>query len=330
MPLGASVTQSYAMADLSHNVALKLNSASSVFVSAGAGVPSLYMSFGLPGYPPNASAQTASGATGFTPFGFGGDAGYYTDAATGLVYVKARWYDPATGRWISKDPIRLRNRNPRTPYQYAINNPTVYTDYNGKSPTKNKGANAKPFFTMTNPKAIVQGSCSGGTASVQQTPLISISNEGAFVQQLTYSYYVEDCSGKRIPFPQPSVGNEPYQFTWYEGFNLDPNGQPQDNRAIVPPYSINNTNGIIVINSLSSFIEGYSVPLLDKNGVCQSEDIWGTTYDYEENISHGCISQVAPPGFSPQYEGSLTLRWNCCCKTSKYQGVYGSGSNNPI
>ena len=28
-------------------------------------------------------------------------------AATGLVNFRARWYDPVTGRWISKDPIGL-------------------------------------------------------------------------------------------------------------------------------------------------------------------------------------------------------------------------------
>ena len=29
-------------------------------------------------------------------------------AATGLVNFRMRWYDPVTGRWLSKDPIRLR------------------------------------------------------------------------------------------------------------------------------------------------------------------------------------------------------------------------------
>ena len=28
-------------------------------------------------------------------------------AATGLVHFRARWYDPGTGRWLSKDPVRL-------------------------------------------------------------------------------------------------------------------------------------------------------------------------------------------------------------------------------
>ena len=28
-------------------------------------------------------------------------------AATGLVHFRMRWYDPETGRWLSKDPIRL-------------------------------------------------------------------------------------------------------------------------------------------------------------------------------------------------------------------------------
>jgi len=28
-------------------------------------------------------------------------------AATGLYNFRARWYDPVTGRWLSKDPIGL-------------------------------------------------------------------------------------------------------------------------------------------------------------------------------------------------------------------------------
>ncbi len=41
---------------------------------------------------------------GFQPFGYGG--GLY-DRVTGLVHVGARNYDPSTGRWITKDPIRF-------------------------------------------------------------------------------------------------------------------------------------------------------------------------------------------------------------------------------
>ena len=41
---------------------------------------------------------------GFQPFGF--KSGLY-DSDTGLVHFGPRWYDPETGRWISKDPLGL-------------------------------------------------------------------------------------------------------------------------------------------------------------------------------------------------------------------------------
>jgi RHS repeat-associated protein len=54
----------------------------------------------------------ADSAPGFQPFGFAG--GLY-DPDTGLVRFGARDYDPAVGRWIAKDPIRLwtTQRRPR-------------------------------------------------------------------------------------------------------------------------------------------------------------------------------------------------------------------------
>jgi RHS repeat-associated protein len=46
----------------------------------------------------------AGGGSG-DPFGYGGQFGYYTDSATGLVLCGMRYYDPGTGRWISRDRI---------------------------------------------------------------------------------------------------------------------------------------------------------------------------------------------------------------------------------
>ncbi|MBL8820595.1 MAG: RHS repeat-associated core domain-containing protein, partial [Planctomyces sp.] len=46
-------------------------------------------------------------STGSTvnPFRWVGRYGYYTDTATGLVYVRARMYAPTIARWVSVDPI---------------------------------------------------------------------------------------------------------------------------------------------------------------------------------------------------------------------------------
>ena len=47
---------------------------------------------------------TAEFGPGWQPFGFAG--GLY-DADSGLVRFGARDYDPSTGRWTSKDPVRF-------------------------------------------------------------------------------------------------------------------------------------------------------------------------------------------------------------------------------
>jgi len=44
---------------------------------------------------------------GGMPYGFVGGAGCRKDPATGVVYMRARWYDSATQRFISRDPIGL-------------------------------------------------------------------------------------------------------------------------------------------------------------------------------------------------------------------------------
>jgi len=57
------------------------------------------------------------------PFGF--KSGLY-DSDTGLVHFGARWYDPVTGRWISKDPILLAGG--LNLYAFCGNDPGNYVD----------------------------------------------------------------------------------------------------------------------------------------------------------------------------------------------------------
>jgi RHS repeat-associated protein len=44
--------------------------------------------------------------------------GEQTDIDTGLVYLRARWYDPATGRFTTRDPFRGLAGYPQT--QHSI------------------------------------------------------------------------------------------------------------------------------------------------------------------------------------------------------------------
>jgi RHS repeat-associated protein len=58
-----------------------------------------------------------------------GYTGKYSDPLTGLQFNTDRWYNAATGRWMSKDPLGLA-AGPNV-YRYAGNNPSNCTDPSG-------------------------------------------------------------------------------------------------------------------------------------------------------------------------------------------------------
>ncbi|WP_339274060.1 RHS repeat-associated core domain-containing protein [Paenibacillus sp. FSL W8-0426] len=67
-------------------------------------------------------------------------AGEYWDETTGLQYLRARWYDPSVGRFITEDTFEGEATNPLSLhlYTYVENNPLQYVDPSGKG---NKPAN---------------------------------------------------------------------------------------------------------------------------------------------------------------------------------------------
>jgi len=54
--------------------------------------------------------------------------GEYFDGETGLIYLRARYYDPSVGRFISEDPVRAGTNW----YIYANNNPIMFIDPMGE------------------------------------------------------------------------------------------------------------------------------------------------------------------------------------------------------
>jgi RHS repeat-associated protein len=53
----------------------------------------------------------------------------YTDPETGLIYMRARYYDPQTGQFLTRDPLETQTRQP---YSYAGDSPTNYADPSGQ------------------------------------------------------------------------------------------------------------------------------------------------------------------------------------------------------
>jgi RHS repeat-associated protein len=76
--------------------------------------------------------ETQSGSLR-TRFGFTGE---QQDLETGLVYLRARWYDPRHGIFLSRDPYQGTKGLPVSmhPYQYVHNNPATLVDPSGLLP----------------------------------------------------------------------------------------------------------------------------------------------------------------------------------------------------
>lgn len=75
-------------------------------------------------YDPYGNLNSRTGAT-LVPFGF---AGQLTDAETGFQYLRARYYDPATAQFLTRDPLEDLTQQP---YAYTADDPLNALDPTG-------------------------------------------------------------------------------------------------------------------------------------------------------------------------------------------------------
>ena len=75
-------------------------------------------------------APTHDSGTSTQPFGY---TGQQTDSDSELQYLRARYYDPATGRFLSRDPMGGTTSAPlhQNPYLYGADNPVGRIDPTG-------------------------------------------------------------------------------------------------------------------------------------------------------------------------------------------------------
>jgi RHS repeat-associated protein len=109
-------------------------------------------------YEPYGGLESAIG-TATSPFGF---AGQYTDAETGLQYLRARFYDPTTEQFLTRDPIEEQTRQA---YGYARQNPLNLVDPSGLV-GELAGAGCAAGEVVEPLGGCAPGAIAGGTAEV--------------------------------------------------------------------------------------------------------------------------------------------------------------------
>lgn len=80
-------------------------------------------------YSPYGAVSGQTGST-TTPLGFNGQ---YTNSSTGLIYMRARTYDPVTAQFLSADPLVAKTGEP---YSYAADDPVNEEDPSGEAPPR--------------------------------------------------------------------------------------------------------------------------------------------------------------------------------------------------
>ncbi len=98
-----------------------------------------------------------SGSLGSGPTG-AGFTGAQTPASAGYVYLRNRWYDPTSGRFLTQDPIGLAGGV--NLYEYAGNNPVNYSDPFGLCPIERTGI---PCTFTKGVAGLVAGTVGGAT-----------------------------------------------------------------------------------------------------------------------------------------------------------------------
>jgi RHS repeat-associated protein len=101
----------------------------------------------------------ASQGSAATPYGFAGEWG---DDASGLIYLRARYYAPVQGRFTTRDIIlgSLKQPSAQNPYIYGFDNPQSYVDPSGHFPWI-------PFLIIGAGAAFIAGSVVYDIATVE-------------------------------------------------------------------------------------------------------------------------------------------------------------------
>ena len=113
--------------------------------------------------------------------------GEYYDTETGTIYLRARYYDPEIGRFISRDSFAGKNEDPLSLnlYTYCENNPILYLDESGNWPKLSQILTAVAVVATVVAVTAVVVATAGAAAPAAALVGGSMVSSGAFVTGAT-------------------------------------------------------------------------------------------------------------------------------------------------
>jgi RHS repeat-associated protein len=219
------------------------------------------------------AAGDETGFWGYDAFGtlaFGaptsafGYAGQYTDATTGLSDMRARWYDPGTGQFVSVDPDFAETDQP---YVYAGDDPANKTDPSGDMSTT---VVAPSFWAGGNPPCKQSEAYEVCHLLFSAGPLELIvpgttMTPGAEARAPDLYLDIQDLNGYNDSF---TVTDEDYgvheKHEWTEGSKLiipiaRSDGVPQSSIFSLPVIGQKGTSPIWTFTPYVSYQDGYTI-----------------------------------------------------------------------
>jgi len=199
-----------------------------------------------------------------SPFGFGGQHGYYTDSETGLSLLTHRYYDAGTGRFVNRDPIGYKGGI--NLYGFAGNNPVNRQDPNGTTPSGRYSApppDSGGFRLTTDPAVMWENLSSWGH-------LFGSMGSSALDNTLRLIQHLDATECGCGPYPQASPGaasrNAPMQMAGKGGGKL-PGGLNNASTGLKELFSEGSLKGRSIIGIRQTLMKnGFKMSKADTNG----------------------------------------------------------------
>ena len=246
---------------------------------------------GTTSYSPYGQVTTQSG-TVTTPLGY---AGQYTDSATGLIYMRARWYDPGTGQFLTVDPLALVTQQP---YAYVSDNPLNAVDPLGLCGPQCSLQAIGLMHLGTSYQCPPRG-FTGWEENFLASTLLNFATAGGFM-------VMQDPGGEAVPEPAPQYA---YHYTQresldnimneglYKGSFATPNGElsPEEAQSqLALPNHGGLPNAVLRIDLARLRAAGYEIPSVGTVGGKYGQNGGGLEMHFPYAIPPQYLEVVSP------------------------------------